>query len=37
MEINYIINEMLKKIDYVSTCIEASKIKELDNNDINRL
>ena len=37
MKIEYILNEMLKKVEYTSVWVEATKIKELDNSTINRL
>lgn len=37
MRIDYILNEMLKKVEYASIYIETVNLKELDNKDINRL
>lgn len=33
MKINYIINEMLKKIEYSSICLERMRFKDLDKDN----
>ena len=37
MKIDFMINEMLKKVEYASIWVETINLKELDNKSINRL
>jgi hypothetical protein len=37
MRIDFILNEMLKKLNYANIQLETTKIKELDKNHKNRL
>ncbi len=37
MRIDYILNEMLKKLEYASLSLETNNLKDLDNKSQNRL
>jgi len=37
MRIDFVINEMLKKVEYASIWVETINLKELDKKSINRL
>ena len=37
MRVDYIINELLKKVEYASIYVETINLKELDKKSINRL
>lgn len=37
MRMNFVLNEMLKKVEYASIWVETINLKELDKKSINRL
>jgi len=37
MRIDFVLNEMLKKVEYASIWVETINLKELDKKSINRL
>lgn len=37
MRVDYVLNEMLKKVDYASIWVETINLKELDNETLYRL
>jgi len=37
MKIDFVLNEMLKKVEYASVWVETINLKELDKKSINRL
>lgn len=37
MKVNFVLNELLKKVEYASIWIETINLKELDKKSINRL
>jgi len=37
MRVDFILNEMLKRVEYASIWVDAFNLKDLDNKSINRL